>query len=61
MVIHYESSNKKQVHDLNNQTDDCKIDEIKIAHRRYFIPDISSQANLEVYSSCIYCTEDLQK
>jgi hypothetical protein len=61
MAIYYGDNNKRQVHDLNNQTDDCEIDEIKIVHRRYFIPDTFSQANSEGYASCIYCIGDLQK
>ena len=58
MADYYGDNNKKQVHDLNNQKDGCKIDEIRIVHRRYFIPDTHSQANSEGYASCIHCIED---
>jgi len=61
MANYYGDTSKKQVHDLNNQKDNCEIDEIKIVHKRYFIPDTFTQANSEGYTSCIYCIGELQK
>ena len=54
-------TNKKIVHDISNQKDNCQIDEIMIVHKRYFIPDTFVQANSEKYTSCIYCIKNLQE
>ncbi len=51
---------RKQVHDLQNEKENCSIDKIMIVHKRYFIPDTYTQANSEGYSSCIWCIEDLK-
>jgi hypothetical protein len=61
MVNYYGDTHTKQVHDLNNQKGSCEIDEIKMVHKRYFVPDTFTQANSEGYTSYIYCIEELQK
>ncbi|NIP62816.1 MAG: hypothetical protein GWN01_12935 [Nitrosopumilaceae archaeon] len=53
-------TNRREVHDLSNQKDNCKIDEIKMVHKRHFIPDTALQANSEGYSSCMWCIENYQ-
>ncbi|MGY5147962.1 MAG: hypothetical protein ACW9W4_08185 [Candidatus Nitrosopumilus sp. bin_7KS] len=57
MADYLGDNNKKQVHDLENQQEGCQMDEIKIVHKRYFIPDTFEQANAEGYLSCIHCIE----
>lgn len=52
---------KRQVHDISNQKKNCHIDEIKIVHKRHFIPDTFVQANSEGYTSCSWCIEDLEE
>ena len=54
-------NNKRQVHDLLNQKENCQIDEIMMVHKRYFIPDTSVQANSEGYANCIYCIGNSQE
>ena len=54
-------TNKKLVHELFNQKENCQIDEIMLVHKRYFIPDTFVQANSEGYTNCVYCIENLQK
>lgn len=51
---------RKQVHDLQNEKENCNIDKIMIVHKRHFIPDTYVQANSEGYGSCIWCIEDLK-
>jgi len=60
MANYLGDNNKQQVHDLENQKENCQMDEIKIVHRRYFIPDTFEQANTEGYTSCIHCIGNLQ-
>ena len=57
MVDYLGDNNKKQVHDLLNQKDDCQVDDIMMVHKRHFIPDTFMQANLEGYASCIWCID----
>jgi len=48
--------NKKEVHDLDNETTLCWIDEIIAAgHAKIFYPDTLKQANREGYDNCAYC------
>ena len=54
-------NNKRQVHDLLNQKENCQIDEIMIVHKRYFIPDTFTQANSEGYDSCVWCISNSQE
>lgn len=58
MANYLGDKNKKQVHDLLNETDNCLMDEIMMVHKRYFIPDTFSQANSEGYQNCIHCIVD---
>lgn len=61
MAKYLGDNNKKQVHDLENIKDDCNTDEIKLVHKRNFIPDSFKQANLEGYASCAWCIADDQE
>ena len=61
MADYLGDNNKKQVHDLLNQKENCQIDEIMIVHKRYFIPDTFTQANSEGYDSCIWCIKNSQE
>ncbi len=54
-------NNKRKVHDLLNQKENCQIDEIMIVHKRYFIPDTFTQANSEGYDNCVWCIDASQK
>lgn len=50
------NDNKMEVHDLNNETANCQIDEIiKAGHAVVFTPDTLSQAHSEGYDNCHYC------
>ena len=50
------NTNKKEVHDLDNEKIVCEIDEIIDAgHARIFTPDTLEQANKEGYDDCAYC------
>ena len=61
MADYLGDTNKKLVHDLSNQKENCRIDEIMLVHKRYFIPDTSVQANSEEYTNCVYCIGHLQE
>lgn len=61
MANYLGDNNKRQVHDLLNQKDNCQIDEIMIVHKRHFIPDTFTQANSEGYESCIWCIGNSQE
>ncbi len=61
MANYLGDNNKRQVHDLLNLKDKCQMDQIKIVHKRYFIPDSFTQANSEGYTSCFWCIENFQK
>ncbi len=50
------NSNKKEVHDLNNEKPNCQIDEIiSTKHAVIFNPDTLEQAHKEGYDNCAYC------
>ena len=50
------NTNKKEVHDLDNEKTLCQIDEIITAeHARTFDPDTLEQAHREGYDNCAYC------
>lgn len=50
------NSNKKEVHDLRNETTNCQIDEIlEAGHAVGFEPDTLDQANAEGYDNGAYC------
>ncbi len=53
------NSNKKEVHDLDNEKtgpSQCQINEfIQAGHAVTFTPDSNFQATLEGYDNCAYC------
>ncbi len=50
------NTNKKEVHDLNNETTQCQIDEIiRAGHAVKFEPDTLAQAHKEGYDNGAYC------
>ena len=50
------NNNKKEVHDLQNETTQCQIDEIITArHAVVFSPDTLDQAHSEGYDNGHYC------
>jgi len=50
------NTNKKEVHDLDNEKVVCQIEEIIDAgHARIFTPDRLDQAHKEGYDNCAYC------
>ena len=50
------NTNKKEVHDLDNETTQCQIDEIIAAgHARTFTPDTLEQAHKEGYDNGEFC------
>lgn len=50
------NTNKREVHDLRNETVQCQISEIIAAgHAVTFIPDTQAQANGEGYDNGAYC------
>ena len=52
------NTDKKEVHDLDNETTQCQIDEIIAAgHARTFTPDTLEQAHKEDYDNGAYCIE----
>ena len=55
MADYLGDNNKRQVHSLLNQNENCHIGDIMIVHKRYFIPDTFTQANSEGYESCVWC------
>ena len=61
MVDYLGDNNKKQVHNLLNEQENCQVSEIMIVHKRHFIPDTSLQANSEGFDSCIWCIGNSQK
>lgn len=50
------NTNKMEVHDLDNETTQCQIDEIIAAgHVKTFTPDTLEEAHKESYDNCAYC------
>ena len=50
------NKNTKEVHDLNNETNNCEIDRILFSgHAVKFVPDTLDQARLDGYDNCNYC------
>jgi hypothetical protein len=45
----------KEVHDIINLKENCKIIEIKPQHRRSFNPDTLEQAHKEGFDNCAWC------
>jgi hypothetical protein len=48
-------TNKKHVHDLLSEKENCLIDEIMMVDKRIFIPDTFTQTNSEGYIKCVWC------
>jgi len=56
MVENYYGNKRNQiVHDLSNEKPKCEIKQIKIIHKRYFMPDTYEQAMSEGYTNCPHC------
>ncbi len=50
------NTNTKEVHDLDNETVQCQIDEIIAAeHAKAYNPDTLEQARSEGYDNCAKC------
>lgn len=50
------NTNKREVHDLDNETTQCQIDEIiNAGHAVVFSPDSQQQAHDEGYDNGAYC------
>lgn len=49
------NTNTNEVHDLDNEQNRCKIDEIKDEHVKTFVPDTHGQAKSEGFDNCHYC------
>lgn len=47
--------NTKEVHDLNKEETNCKINEIKSGHVVTFIPDTLETAKAQGYDNCKHC------
>lgn len=49
------NSNTTEVHDVDNEQNNCQINEIKTEHITTFNPDTKEQAKKEGYDNCAYC------
>jgi hypothetical protein len=50
------NTNTTEVHDLDNEQTNCKIDGIiRDGHAKAFNPDTLTQAHSEGYDNCAYC------
>ena len=49
------NKNTTEVHDLSRPNANCQTNEIKLKHKKYFIPDTLDQAHSENYDNCAYC------
>lgn len=49
------NANTMEVHDSDNEQDNCQINEIKTEHVRTFYPDTLYQAHSQGYDNCAYC------
>lgn len=47
--------NNNEVHDLDNEKAECKIDEIKHDHVRIFNPDTHEKAKRQGFDNCAHC------
>lgn len=53
------NTNKKEVHDLDNEQTNCQIDEIiRAGHRITFNPDTVDEARSQGYDRCHWCLGD---
>lgn len=49
------NTNTNEVHDLDNEKTNCKINEIKHEHVKTFIPDTHSEAKRQDFDNCAHC------
>ncbi len=49
------NKNSMEVHDLDNETKNCQIDEIKDEHVVTFIPDTLEEAHKQGFDNGAYC------
>lgn len=49
------NTNSNEVHDLDNEKNGCKINEIKTFHVKTFTPDTHQQAKNEGFDNCYWC------
>lgn len=52
------NTNTNEVHDLDYEKSNCRIDEIKDDHIKTFIPDTHEQAKSEGFDNGHYCLGD---
>ena len=55
------NKNKMEVHDLDNENNNCQIDEIKRENVTTFFPDTLDQAHIEGYDNCRWCLENSKR
>lgn len=55
------NNNKKEVHDILNLKENCRIIEITPAHRRFFKPDTLEQAHNQGFDNCAWCIGDSKR
>jgi hypothetical protein len=53
MATYLGNSNTKEVHNLDNEKDACKIAQIKAGHRVQF--SSLAEANRKGYDNCVHC------
>lgn len=49
------NTNTNEVHDLDNEKNGCRINEIKDSHIKTFSPDSHSEAKRQGFDNCAYC------
>lgn len=49
------NTNTNEVHDLDNEKTQCRINEIKTHHVKTFSPDTHQQAKFEGFDNCYWC------
>lgn len=49
------NTNTNEVHDLDNEQSNCRIDQIKNEHIKTFIPDSHLKAKNEGFDNCYWC------
>ncbi len=49
------NTNTNEVHDLDSETSNCKINEIKHEHVKTFSPDTHAEAENQDFDNCAWC------
>ena len=49
------NTNTNEVHDLDNEKNGCRINEIKYDHVKKFNPDTHSEAKRQGFDNCAHC------